>query len=1302
MLCFDNNTLTLLTLKVKHTLLSIIAIARILFFGLIVVWLLPTTAYSQAKQDLDAYLEVADELFEEENYSEAKLYYEKAAKFYEYNGYSAFKLGECHNKLYDYKKASEWYGKAYDREGAKYPQALLMKASLLKMEGKYEESKKVLDRFQMDFTPDPARDEDTLLVRRAIVESEGIDMALDKKQPSTADYDFKKLSTVINTPKYPEFAAVLYEGDSSIVVTSHSPESQGRTLDRRLGMPFSDNVRYKQSKQGVWSKNNKNDNFDVINTVINDGAGVFNKDRTKYYYTSCYEGNGECKIYVSVLLKGKWQKPISLNTNINKVGYDNKHPALSATGDTLFFVSTRPGGKGMNDIWYSVSSGGNDTWTAPINLEQVNTTFEEMSPFFFSNTRTLFFSSKGFKGLGGLDIYMLRLDGQGSLVNVGAPFNSPRDDFYFVLGENTGYLSSNRGAGDGANYDLYSFKTDNKLVLLASLEQDGIKDVVVTGASARKKKMSDEEAALKGSLAFQQLSPEQQTQIMRFIAASVASKNYAGDSSLLSKDQFYYQKLPSDERARLDRYALYKNVQNYYGVDPELMAKDAKYYEKLPIEEQNRHERLLMSQMAALLTEKDQALKASDRQFFEKQSVDNKNAIERIAKFRNYKNSYIHEPSLQKQDEAFYNNLPADIKNTVDRISQARDGGKVYALTPTLKEKDDYFYNNLTAAEKQKIDRIIAWKQMQEVYAKDPALQTKDRLYYDKLSAQERASVDRIIAARISSSQYLKDAQLRQTEKNYYAALSADDKNRIERMAAERLMRLVYEVGTINLLNADLAYLQQLPTEQRTAIERFVSYKTDKYFYGDDAELRKQDEFFYQSLPEDIRALIDRMILERLAGKYKNDDAKIKNKDRISYKKMLPEERTQVSRIIDARANRNPYGDVKLKERDDMYYQQLSAEEKEELDRMVSNRMANSSAADDLKLKKSNDFDYRSLSAEEKARIDRIIEARLGHNVYGNDDLLRKEDDMYYKNLPYNSKTAINKIIAHRKAGKGTIIDDLTLSEKDKFFYQQLELEKRKQIDRIVESLLGNNIYGKDLDLKAEDELVYKNLSAEEKASVDAIVAERKRAMSKQSEDLTAGLLEKDKAQYYKLSAEEKERLNRMIQDRMGKDVYGDDLALKKADEQYYASLSPEEKSSIDNIVNNKTANKLILSDAELKQGHYRGEPAMVGRVFFDANQVNIRFDGYKFLDFLVDYLKTNSGKKLYILAHSDSFGNDAYNLDLSRKRAKNTKEYLTKRGVKIDIVMPEGKGEAFPLMPNTTAYGRKMNRRAEFYITDK
>ncbi|WP_143083885.1 OmpA family protein [Flexibacter flexilis] len=1261
------------------------------------------TAYvqAQAKQDLEDYLEVADELFAQENFDEAKLYYEKAAKHYQYDGYSAFKLAECYNKLYDYPKASEWYGKAYDREGAKFPQALLMKASILKMDGKYEEAKKTLERFEVDYKPE--KPEDTMLVRRAIIEDEGVQMALEKPPAAQlTDYEFKPLSNVINS-KYPEFAAVIYDADSTIVVTSHNPASQGRNIDPRLGMPFSDNMRY-ELKGGTWREMKKNDNFNVINTIINDGAGVFNKDRTKYYYTSCFEGNGECMIYVSSLVKGKWQKPVKLNTNINKPNCENKHPALSATGDTLFFVSTREGGLGMNDIWYSTSTGGNDTWTAPVNMgDKVNTPFEEMSPFYFSDKNALFFSSRGFKGLGGLDIYMYAMDGTNKLINLGKPFNSPRDDFYFVMGGKYGYMSSNR-TGDGSNYDIYTFRTDNKRELLASLEQEGLTDVVVT-ASASKKRYSDDDLALQSSQAFQQLTPEQQSQILRFMAAKVAATNYAGDAAgLEEKDKFFYEKLPAEEKARLDRYGLYKVVQSYYAADPDLKAKDEEYLTSLPLEDQARLERLIMSQIAKLLEEKDQPLKAKDRLFLEKQSIEAKNAIDRMTRYRNFRNIYIHDPSLQAEDEAFYKNLPADVRNAVDRMAKSRNGDKIYALTPALKEQDDRFYSNLTLEERNKIDRIIAFKLMEEAYAKDPTLKLKDKLYYDKLSPEERASVDRIIAARISNVQYQKDVNLREKEKDYYTKLPQSEKNRIERMAAMRLMTLVYDDGTINLLNADLLHYQELPTEQRLAVERWAAARAGKYFYGDNDALLKEDELVYQNLPPNIRELVDKLIESRLAGKYKNEDTKIKAKDRVTYRKMAPEERDQVARIVDAMAKRNAHDDdLKLKEKDNFYYQNLDAEAKEELERSVANRLANMRAADDLQLKEKNDFNYRGLSAEEKARIDRIIEARLGHGVYGNDELLKKEDDLYYKNLPYSSKTAINKMIAHRRSGKKTVVDDLALSEKDKFYYQQLEAEDRKRIDRIIESLLGHNVYSRDPALKEEDEQFYKNLSPEQKASIDAIVAARRKATAKKGEDLTAGLLEKDKNYYYSLSPEEKERLNRMVQERLGKDVYeGDKAHFKKGDDLYYKNLTPEAKAAMDNIINTRTATKLVLSDGELRAGHYHGEPAMMGRVFFDANQTNIRVDGYKFLDHLATHLKQHPEKRLYILAHSDSFGNDDYNLELSKKRAKNAKEYLTKRGVKTTIVMPEGKGEAFPLMPNTTAYGRKMNRRAEFYVVDK
>jgi outer membrane protein OmpA-like peptidoglycan-associated protein/LysM repeat protein len=123
----------------------------------------------------------------------------------------------------------------------------------------------------------------------------------------------------------------------------------------------------------------------------------------------------------------------------------------------MFFVSNRPGGLGANDIWYSVNRGG-DNWDVPVNLgEALNTNQNDMSPFYYAPEKLLFFSTNGRESFGGLDIYMATGKDFDKVVNAGYPFNSNRDDFYFIVGKNYAYLSSNRENGIGSD-DIYSLR----------------------------------------------------------------------------------------------------------------------------------------------------------------------------------------------------------------------------------------------------------------------------------------------------------------------------------------------------------------------------------------------------------------------------------------------------------------------------------------------------------------------------------------------------------------------------------------------------------------------------------------------------------------------------------------------------------------------------------------------------------------------------------------------------------------------------------------------------------------------------
>src|SRR5204863_3150649 len=141
------------------------------------------------------------------------------------------------------------------------------------------------------------------------------------------------------------------------------------------------------------------DDFNATNGDSHEGSGSFNYDRTKYYFTRC-EGP-ECAIFVTKKENGRWQVAQRLNDNINPKGTESKHPSVSISGDTIFFVSSREGTVGQNDIYFSTSQS-EEQWGPAKNMgNTINTAWNEGSPFYFSKENILVISSQGHAGYGG-------------------------------------------------------------------------------------------------------------------------------------------------------------------------------------------------------------------------------------------------------------------------------------------------------------------------------------------------------------------------------------------------------------------------------------------------------------------------------------------------------------------------------------------------------------------------------------------------------------------------------------------------------------------------------------------------------------------------------------------------------------------------------------------------------------------------------------------------------------------------------------------------------------------------------------
>jgi peptidoglycan-associated lipoprotein len=171
-----------------------------------------------------------------------------------------------------------------------------------------------------------------------------------------------------------------------------------------------------------------------------------------------------CELYHSKKEGSNWSEPELLPFFVKDEGDDSTqvtvgHPALSADGKVLVFASDAEGGKGGRDLWKSTYDDEKKRWGAPVNLGDLNTQGDEMYPF-IHNDGTLYFSSNGHIGMGGLDIFMAEAQGDvwGNVTNMRYPINSNGDDFAIIFEkeQEKGYFTSNREDGKGSD-DIYSF-----------------------------------------------------------------------------------------------------------------------------------------------------------------------------------------------------------------------------------------------------------------------------------------------------------------------------------------------------------------------------------------------------------------------------------------------------------------------------------------------------------------------------------------------------------------------------------------------------------------------------------------------------------------------------------------------------------------------------------------------------------------------------------------------------------------------------------------------------------------------------
>jgi len=216
-----------------------------------------------------------------------------------------------------------------------------------------------------------------------------------------------------------------------------------------------------QFKNNAWTLASPLSNN--INTArYNEGAQTISPDGKYLFFTGCNrpDGLGRCDIYVSHREGKGWGEPYNVGKPVNSEYWESQ-PAISPDGRTLYFISNRPGGSGGYDVWKSTITD-DAKWGPAINLgPEINTAYDENTPFLHADGKTLYFSSDGWPGFGNKDIFYSRMDDSGAFkkpVNMGYPINSFEDENGLIVSASGtfGMFSSNLKDGFGSQ-DIYSF-----------------------------------------------------------------------------------------------------------------------------------------------------------------------------------------------------------------------------------------------------------------------------------------------------------------------------------------------------------------------------------------------------------------------------------------------------------------------------------------------------------------------------------------------------------------------------------------------------------------------------------------------------------------------------------------------------------------------------------------------------------------------------------------------------------------------------------------------------------------------------
>lgn len=401
------------------------------------------------KQIKDGDAEYESEAYGTGKYRRALPFYLEANKFNPNNALLNYKIGHCYTFTKEKVNAIKYLEKAKKLNPNINKEVNYLLGVAYQLEYAFDIATDYFKNYKQSLTPEE------LLNKRSEIDKHIQECGVGAefmKERTRAFID--NIGKVVNSP-FPDYGPLISADESVMIFTSRRDNTTGGQKSP-IDDEFYEDIYISYNVNGKWSA--PQSIGDNINTDIHDATVNLTPDGQKLFvYKDLGPTKGAGDIFECKLEGDEWSKPKKLPKEINS-DFHESSACYSQDGKTIYFVSDKPGGLGGRDIYSSVNIK-KDKWSDAVNLGPViNTKYDEEGVFIHPDGKTLYFSSKGHKNMGGYDIFKSVLDnGKWSEPeNLGYPINTPDHDVYYVVSASGkhGYYASERFSGFGEK-DIY-------------------------------------------------------------------------------------------------------------------------------------------------------------------------------------------------------------------------------------------------------------------------------------------------------------------------------------------------------------------------------------------------------------------------------------------------------------------------------------------------------------------------------------------------------------------------------------------------------------------------------------------------------------------------------------------------------------------------------------------------------------------------------------------------------------------------------------------------------------------------------